>query len=271
MKHYPHIISKLFYEPVLITPQKHAALVQVVEAHMTGHLSPTTEDNPKDYECDVFELGNTVVIPVHGIIDNHIPDSPSGGSGCDLSKLRGMLSVAEADDNISRIVLDFRTPGGSVVGVAETAKKILNITDKETIAFTDDECCSAGLWLASQCQKFYSTSSAQIGSVGVWCAFLDVSRQMENDGVKVEAFSAGKYKLMGASWKPLSADEKKIIQASIDKTYAQFKSAVNEQRAVADEHCGNGLIFDGEEAAQIGFTDGIVDCLEDILEMEFDD
>lgn len=270
MKHFPNIIAKLFYEPVLITPQKHAAIVQVVEAHMTGHLARTETERANDYESDVFTVGNAVVIPVHGVIDQHIPDSPSGGGGCDVSRLRKQLTIAAEDDSIQRVVLDFRTPGGSVTGVAETASRILNITDKETIAFTDDQCCSAGLWLASQCQKFYTTGSAQVGSVGVWCAYLDMSRKMANEGVKVEAFSAGKYKLLGASWKPMTDDEKEIVQGKIDRIYSQFKSAMNEQRQVADKNFGNGLVFDGEQAAELGFTDGLVDSLEDLLEMESD-
>jgi uncharacterized protein (DUF433 family) len=36
MKAFPSIITKLFYEPVLITPAKHSAIWQVVSAHMAG-------------------------------------------------------------------------------------------------------------------------------------------------------------------------------------------------------------------------------------------
>lgn len=270
MKHFPHLISKLFYEPVLITPQKHAALVQVIEAHMSGHLVATKEDQPADYDDEMMTIGNASIIPVHGVIDQHIPDSPSGGTGCDLAKLRKQIAIAHADDAVERLIFDFRTPGGSARGVAETARAILDVTDKETIAFTDDQCCSAGLWLAAQCQRFYSTSSSAVGSVGVWCAYLDVSRKLANDGVAVEAFSAGKYKLLGASWKPMTTEEKEIIQGQIDRIYVQFKAAMNEQREVADQNFGNGLVFDGEQAAELGFTDGVVDSLEDILGMEME-
>lgn len=268
MKRYPHIISKLFYEPVMITPHKHGAICQVVEAHMNGNLPASAMDNPVDHESEMTDIGSTVIIPVHGIIDQNIPDSPSGGDGCDLAKLRDMISIARADSSVSRMIFDFRTPGGSVVGVAETGRAILNITDKETIAFTNDECCSAGLWLAAQCQRFYSTESARVGSVGVWCAYLDVSRQMQNEGQNMQAFFAGKHKLLGAYWKPMSDEEKVIVQKSVDKIYAQFKSAMNEQRAVSDSNFGNGLVFDGEDAAQLGFTDGLVESLEEVLEMD---
>ena len=267
MKQYPRIISQLFYEPVLITPQKHGAICQVVEAHMSGHLAATENETPSDHDSSMESIGKTAIIPIHGIIDQHIPDSPSGGDGCDLAKLRDMISIAESDPTISRVLFDFRTPGGSVTGVRETADKILKMT-KETVAFTDDQCCSAGIWLASQCQRFYSTASASVGSVGVWCAYMDISRQMANSGENMQVFFAGKHKLLGAYWRPMSDEEKAIVQRGVDKIYFQFKSAMNEQRAVSDEHCGNGLVFDGEEAAQLGFTDGVVDSVEDVLEME---
>jgi len=268
MKRFPHIISKLFYEPLILTPQKHGALCQVVEAHMDGKLTAQAEEMPADVENDAVKIGGTMIIPVYGVIDQHIPDSPSGGEGCDVGELSDMIDNARADASVNRIVFDFRSPGGSVTGVPELARKIASILpeEKETVAWTDSECCSGALWLAAQCQKFYSTPSASIGSVGVWCAYMDASRAMENSGQTMQSFSAGKYKLLGAYWKPMSDEERTIVQKSVDKIYSNFKSAMQTYRSVSDESCGNGLCFDGEESADIGFTDGTMESLDELLE-----
>jgi ClpP class serine protease len=52
----------------------------------------------------------------------------------------------------------------------------------------------------------------------------------------------------------------------VDKIYEQFKTAMTAQRPVSDENFGNGRVFDGEDAAELGFTDGVIDSLEEILE-----
>jgi protease-4 len=255
----------------MITPQKHAAICQVVEAHLRGvaaatpyqarEAKPDDEDpDQKDYE----QYGDVAVIPVHGVIEKHLQQMASAAPGCDLDTLNGMIDVAEMDESVGKIIFDFRTPGGSVVGVPESARKILRC-EKETIAFTDSECCSGGMYLASQCQKFYATGSAYLGSIGVWCAYLDLSRQMAMEGENMQAISAGKHKLMGAYWKPLTADETALIQRDIDKIWGQFKTAVCAVRSCSEEGMGNGLVFDGEEACDRGLIDGDLEDMEDIL------
>ena len=265
MKSYSHIISRLFNEPLLVTPARHAAICQIVESRLASVLVSSGEDDSESEDTDVQQVGETCIIPVHGTIVPHASDLAMSECGCPLEELNAKIDMAEHDGNIVRMVFDFRTPGGTVTGVPETARKIL-YSRKETIAFTSSECCSGGLWLAAQCQKFYATPSSSVGSVGVYCMSLDLSKAMKRDGVKVNAISAGKYKLLGASFKPLADDEREILQAGVDRIYEQFKLAMTSQRAVSDENFGSGLCFDGEQAAEIGFTDGCVESLEEILE-----
>jgi signal peptide peptidase SppA len=271
MKHFPNIISKLFYEPLMITPQKHAAICQVLADRQSGKaqgarvMDDDDDDDGRPDELDYQQYGNCAVIPVHGVIEKHMKQMASAAPGCDLDTLNAMIDVAEMDGSVEKIIFDFRTPGGSVTGVPETARKILGC-DKETVAFTDSECNSGGMYLASQCGKFYATGSSRVGSIGVWSAHLDLSRQMANDGENMQAISAGKYKLMGAYWKPLSSEETAILQGQIDKIWAGFKAAVCQVRSCTEDAMGNGLIFDGEEAAERGLTDGVVESLDDILD-----
>jgi protease-4 len=267
MKSYSHIISKLF-EPLLITPQRWAALAQTLELRLGGQMvampssAPTIPDDDDD---EPQTEGSTAIIPVHGTLVMHPSDIAMSECGCAMEDLSAAIDAAENNPKISRVIYDFRTPGGTVTGIPEAGRKI-QYSRKETIAFTNSECCSGGLWLAAKCQRFYSTQSSRVGSCGVYCMTLDLSEAMAKDGIKVNPVFAGKYKLLGASFKPLADDERAIMQAGVDKIYAQFKDAVETYRVVSDEHFGNGLIFDGEEAAEIGFTDGVVESMDEILE-----
>ena len=267
MKSYSHIAQKLFSEPLLLTPNRHLALCNLLEMKMAAvDVSPRNQGkDPEDDDAQMVQMGKTVIIPVHGTIVQYPEDIAMSECGCDLESLNAMIDMAENDASISRVIYDFRTPGGSVTGVPETGRKILH-SRKETIAFTASECCSGGIWLAAQCQKFYATQSSRVGSVGVYCMSLDMSEAMKKDGVKVNAISAGKHKLLGAYWKEMTDEERVIRQAGVDKIYQQFKEAMESYRMVSDENFGNGLVFDGEEAAAIGFTDGVVESLDEILD-----
>ena len=273
MKSYSHIISKLFYEPLLVTPMRHAALCQLLESKLASAATPVpgdgtvTASNPEEQDGDdVTQVGSTVVIPVHGTLVQFPEDIAMSECGCDLESLAAKIDMAECDPRIKTVIYDFRTPGGAVTGIYETGRKILN-SRKKTIAFTNSECCSGGLWLASQCELFYATQSSRVGSCGVYTMCMDMSKQLKQEGVKVNAVFAGKYKLLGAYFKPLADDERAILQKNIDKIYAQFKDAVEAHRVVSDENFGSGLVFDGDEAAEIGFIDGVVEDFEEVLEI----
>ena len=265
MKHFPNIIARLFYEPLAITKARHFAIWRVVDARLAGHGDMHLEapGEPTGDIEDYTVIGSDAIIPVHGVLTQHASDIPASSCGCGLDKVEAMRSVAAADPSVRRLVFDFRTPGGGVGGIPELGNRIA-ATPKETIAFTDSECCSGGQWLASQCQRFYATESSNVGSIGVWCAYLDLSKKLASEGVNIQEFSAGKYKTMGAYWKPLTDDEKKLIQSQVDKIHTQFKSAVNLRREIASKHM-EGQIFDGSEGVEVGLVDGLVDSLDDIL------
>lgn len=263
MKAYPHIISKVYEQPWLITPVKHRAIQKLIAARLDGGGMTEPEDSD-DEEPQMAMDGNTAIIPVFGIIGKHLSMLETMCGGCDLDTVGDMFDAAMVDSNVRRIVLNFRSPGGTVTGVPEMARKIAN-ANKETIAFTDTLCCSGALWLASQCSKFYCTESSDVGSVGVYSVFLDETAALEKEGVKVNAISAGAFKLTGANFKPMTTDERAMLQAGVDKIYAQFKAAVTRNRVIDDEYL-QGQVYDGEDAVKYGFCDGIVEDIADVLD-----
>lgn len=272
MKSYSHVISKLFYEPAVITPMRHAALCQALEMRLAAINNPVNEqkkadrmDDDDDPDTQLTQVNKTAIIPVHGTLVCHPEDIAMSECGCAMEDLNAMIDMAENDSSVSRVIYDFRTPGGSVTGIPETARKILS-SRKETIAYTGSECCSGGIWLASQCKRFYATQSSRVGSVGVYTLCLDATKAMKKEGVKINAIHAGKFKLLGAYWKEMTPEETAIVQKGVDKIYKEFKASMDSFRVVSDENYGNGLVFDGEDAAAIGFTDGCVESLDDILD-----
>ncbi|HEX3817529.1 MAG TPA: S49 family peptidase [Chthoniobacterales bacterium] len=273
MKFYPRLFAKLFCSPLLL----HEPVRLSFERTLLGKMdlvpvSPADEDEepepqqPEDYRvARIYQpIGNIALISISGVIDKQISnwDMMCYG-GCDLDDVDRALALAKSDDAIEKVILYVNSPGGSAIGVPETGARIADLrASKEVRARVDLMACSAGYWLASQCDRIDATQSAILGSIGVYTAVLDATRAMEILGYKMQLIKAGKYKAMGAPFKELTKDEIKLIQAQTDDIYEEFTGAVVEGRDAAgcdiDEETMQGQSFRGRRAIELGLCDELV-------------
>lgn len=281
MKTYPHLFAKLFASPLLLRTPERIAFEQVMEAHMLSSNSSNdrigTPVAPDQATVEFFKewdatkdqlriegiytkLGNVAVVKIHGAIDKVLTQFEMDCyGGCDLADVDRALSLAGSDPKIDTIILDIHSPGGSVTGTPETAARVARLREtKEVHAYTATMCCSAAYYIASQADRIVSAPSACVGSIGVYMAIIDQTRQLENEGIAVELIKAGRLKAMGASFKKLTDEERDLLQASVDKIHKEFKAAVTTLRKVKDEDM-QGQWFDGTEAHTKGLVDEITE------------
>lgn len=271
---YPLIAAKVSREIWALTPDVFSAIHAAVFNGQTFAMPMPAPPQPGDDDegdDDAFStagsLGMTRVIPVFGILGKHLDNMEMACGGCSVDRISALLTAADKDPDCERIVLAFHSPGGTVTGIPELAAKIRDVgARKRIIAFTDGQCCSAALWLASQADTFLVSPSACVGSVGVYNLTLDESRRMEMEGVKVTAISDGKFKLAGAPFRALTAEETAQIQARVDGIGVAFRAALTAARTIAPEDM-EGQTFSGEEAVAKGFADGLANDLAEVLEI----
>lgn len=271
---YPLIAAKVFNEPWAITDETLSAIWRAVSdgvALPRPRSQDRFDDAQDDAEAgganDIQVTGFTRVIPVFGILGKHLDSMEMDCGGCSVDKVSALLSAADKDPECERIVLVFHSPGGTVTGIPELAAKIKDIgTRKPVIAYTDGMCCSAALWLASQADTFLCSPSSMVGSVGVRCMVLDQSERLAKEGIKAESITSGKYKDMGANHRPMTDDERKMMQARVDSIGKAFRAALTANRSIAAENM-EGQTFSGEEAVAKGFADGLANDLDEVLEI----
>lgn len=266
-KHYPRIERELFHSAWFVLPSVHNTLVKTFKAHIEGAKADVSEmEDLLQLEAnDLVTDPSIALINVEGIIGKRLSGLDIACGGCDLNNVSDAIDEAMANENVKTIVFYINSPGGTVTGVPELAEKISEISKvKNTIAYVDILCASAGYYLASQCNSILSAPSADLGSVGVYSLYLDETRALENEGLKVNAISAGKYKLSGASFKPMTDEERAMFQADVDKLYVAFKEAVTSKRNIKDEYL-QGQCFTGEDLINFGFVDGFANSLDEVL------
>jgi ClpP class serine protease len=107
---------------------------------------------------------------------------------------------------------------------------------------------SAAYWIASQARAIYATPSAQVGSIGVVQAVVDSSAAIDKAGIKVEVFSVGKYKAMGAPGTALTDDQRELIQSNLAEIAAEFHDAVLSRGRAIPAEAMEGQTFSGKQA-----------------------
>jgi signal peptide peptidase SppA len=173
-----------------------------------------------------------------------------------------MREAGERDD-IKAVFLDIDSPGGTVAGTPELAAAVASLNAKKPVyAFSSGLMCSAAYWVASQARAIYATPSAQVGSIGVVQAVIDNSAALDRAGLKVEVFSVGKYKAMGAPGTPLTDDQRELISSNLAEIARDFHAAVLAKGRAIPAEAMEGQTFSGKQAQRHNLAGMVADRAE---------
>lgn len=175
-------------------------------------------------------------------------------------RLSHAINQALNDKQISTVVFDINSPGGTTMGTPELASLAANLSQKKmTYAFTDTKMASAAVYAGIQARETYLTPSAIIGSIGTIMGVLDDSVRMQMQGLKLDLFTAGTHKGIGSSGRGLTAEDRAYLQSIVDEANAGFVAAVKQARpGVSKEALSSAKIYTGKQAVTQGLADGIV-------------
>lgn len=289
------ILATLTQEPLYMLPEKARTIIDLVEARAFGVASGrvpetrvTGNAGAANSEPGVIHylededtlLDSSIVLPmyttqegvavidVEGIIGKRLSGMAVMCGACDLDTLSTALRAAMADSNVSAIVLDINSPGGTGIGLPEISSLIAKASQsKPIVAFTDYQACSAAYWIAAQCDAIYCTPSAVVGSIGAYIAAVDDSAAWKSEGRERLVFNgSARYKAMGTSGKAWTQEEKDFMQARSEKATAGIRAAAQTHRTLAEEDM-QGQVFDGPDALTHNLVDGLVDSREELLAM----
>lgn len=268
-RHLDRILERVYLHPWAILPARHKAIQAILQAHLEtkGFFDlPDTDEEDDAQGYDV--VGTVAVIPIEGTILNKCSGLEAMCGAFSLQSFKQTLREVAARPDVTSIVLNISSGGGTVTGTPEAADLIAEVAAAKPIyAYTDDCIASAAYWLASQTRGIFLSKSAELGSIGVYCAYLDESKAYAMEGLKVELFKGGNsaFKAMGYEGTSLSDEQKAYLQAGVDKTYAEFVSTVKAKRPNATADAYTGKMFDADEAVKNGLADGCINELDSLI------
>lgn len=216
-------------------------------------LSPMTEQRKP------FAFSNGVaIIPVHGTLINRF--SYSWGFVTGYNFIRTQTALAGQDPDVTHIVYDHNSYGGEAAGCFEAAASLKELANgKPTLAVIDSNCYSASFAMACGADRIVCTPSGGVGSVGVVSMHIDMSKMLEEWGLKIQFIFAGEHKVDGNPFEPLPKEVKADIQKSVDTSYAAFTGHVAKGRGMTDKAVRDteARIYRADDAKALGFIDAI--------------
>ena len=237
-------------QPWLITLEAYRALCTV-------NFQSTAQGNGVDEKPQPYEVRDGLAtVRIHGTMLRQVSPRQKAISAicgvrlCSMEETAAALLQAAADPAAHTILLDIDSPGGTVNGTPELAQVVRTVAkDKHVYAFTAGQCCSAAYWVASQADVIYAAPSATVGSIGVILPVVDSSALYDRCGLKMEVFSAGKYKSTGMDGTSLTEEQRDRLTQQVNATWARFKQAVTHRRSISDADM-EGQTFYGLDARE---------------------
>ena len=265
---YSHIMDKILSTPWVIHPDSLQTIISIMDRRLAGETIDTSEFAFGPQPSELLSTEDDPARSPVGVLNINGPIFPKANMMTQMSgatsieKLQSDFRQMLIDDTIKSIVLNIDSPGGMSDLIMEMGDEIFSARgQKPIVAVANTTAASAAYWLGSQAEKFYVTPSGQVGSVGVYTVHQDKSAQQEKEGISTTMISAGKYKVEGSPFGPLSDDAKEHMQERVNETYNEFVSAVARGRGASEEIVkeayGDGRTYRAKTALAMNMVDGI--------------
>lgn len=285
MTSFPHLRAAIVSQPWAIMPDRLEAIAEVIERRVSGvrlsadEIAEIKGERAHNGTLEIVSLGveaagprssggaqqgSIAVINIMGIIAQHASqvDNISGPGGTSTERLTNSFRSAMADPNIVGIIFNVDSPGGNVGGVQVLADEIRAARgQKPIVAQVNSMMASAAYWIGCAADEVVMTPGSMAGSIGVYSLHKDVSVAAEKEGVKFTFISAGKYKVEGNQFQPLTDEAMQATQSQVDAFYGDFTVGVGNSRGVSAsavrDGFGQGRMLKDKEAVKAGLADRV--------------
>jgi protease-4 len=169
------------------------------------------------------------------------------------------------DDRVKAIVLRVDSPGGGVAASQEIYQELMRLRQekhKTIVVSMGSVAASGGYYVSCAADHVVANPGTITGSIGVIAEWYNYGSLLNWAGLKPEVVKSGTYKDIGSPMRPMTDDERQLLQGMIDRLYNQFVGVVVAARAGKqglDEarirQLADGRVFSGDEALQNGFVD----------------
>ena len=245
-----HLVDALFYkhefEKLLETELEDSDVDFVDQGEYFKSLSPKIK---KDKIAVIYAEGQI------------ISGKSKNGSMGDRTIVKAIRQAKE-NDHVKAVVLRINSPGGSALASDVMWKELqLLKEEKPLVVSMGDLAASGGYYIACLGDKIFAQENTITGSIGVFGLMFEMEELIKDKlDLHIDQYKTHQYADMGTMTRPLSVDERDIIQNSVKRVYGTFTKNVSDGRNIpvdSVDAIGQGRVWAGTDALKIGLVDEI--------------
>lgn len=251
-------------EPMALLPEYSSTLLARIRGELADQQEPPEmcylDESGEPLAANGTTTGNMLaVVPIWGVL------SPMGKyGGTSLDSFARTMAMLDANPNVSKILLNVTSPGGTVTGTPEAADAVRRVRDggnTQIVSIANGMMASAALWIGAAASELVVTPSGEAGSIGVISMYADESGFLEKMGVKVEIMRTPEKKARFSGLEPMTDEMRAFVEQRIAGSYEKFKRAMATNRGIridqVESKFGGGEMLPAEEAVESGLADRI--------------
>jgi protease-4 len=179
-----------------------------------------------------------------------------------VDDMRAALEQARGDDRVKAVVLEIDSPGGEVTASDTIYNAVVKTRAKKPVVIYMETLAASGGYYISCGGKFLMANETTItGSIGVIIQTFNYEHLLNKIGLASVVFKSGKFKDMLNGARPITPEERELVQGFVMKTYDKFLGIVAKERNLPAESLRNtvadGRILSGKEAFDHKLIDGL--------------
>lgn len=262
---YSHILAHMATTAWAVEPSFLRAAMAMVLSRSNGELLPNAEARLSQRRANEAARsgGAVAVLPVYGVMAQRANEMEKACAGLvSVDELSAQFQALVNNDDVSAIVLDWDSPGGSTYGVQEFADQVRDARGtKPIVSQVNSLMASAAYWVGSAADEVVVTPGGRAGSIGVYSIHEDISAMLEMQGVKPTIVKEGEHKIAVNPFGPLTDNGREQLESLVKESAAAFRGAVAENRKVPKktviDSFGDGKVFGAQELVNRGMADRI--------------
>ncbi|WP_415155977.1 signal peptide peptidase SppA [Maritalea sp.] len=176
---------------------------------------------------------------------------------------RAILNELADNDEVSSVIVQINSPGGSTAGGEELYEGLMRLRAKKPVVSVINELgASAAYMMAVGSDRIYARRLSIVGSIGVLVMHLDASKLFQTIGLDYDKVSTGPLKAEPDIDEPMADDVRSSYQALVDDSYNWFVDIVAERRQIERSQVlilADGRVLTGRQALAEKLIDAIGD------------
>jgi signal peptide peptidase SppA len=173
--------------------------------------------------------------------------------------IRDVLEEYGSDERLEAILVEVDSGGGSPVAGDEIATLLAEQTIP-VVAHVREIGASAAYLAILPADYIFAHRYGSVGSIGVIIPLYDYSKFNEKEGIEYNPIVTSPFKDIGTSERPMTVEERGILQAEVDFIYEGFVNDVVKYRNLSYDRVkalANGRTYLAHVAKELGLIDAV--------------